>query len=113
MANSNTVAQVYADTCKLAFTETQMAISPRAPFKIADRPKLMDQSGECAGVAKDFREKGDAASMDQAKVDDAANRLKAAQSMFDYINSQTSNNFKSSDVFKRVTEAIQAVRACL
>lgn len=112
MANSNTTAQVYADTCKLAYTETQMAISPRSPFKIASRSRLLGQSGECADAAKEFRESGDPAAMEQTKVDAAATKLRAAQSMFDYINTHTSNTFKTADVFNMVDEAVQAVRDC-
>lgn len=113
MANSMTVAQVYADICKLAYTETQMAIYPRLPFKIKSRERLLSQSGECADVAKVFRESGNPAEMDQAKVDTACLKLRAAQSMFDYINTQTSNSFQTEDVLSMADKAIQAVSACL
>lgn len=113
MANSQTVAQVYADTCKLAYTESQMAINLRPPFKPANRARLFDQSGRCADVAKKFRETGDPAVMTQVKVDAASEKLRAAQSMFDYINTHTTNPFKAADVFKSADEATDAVAACL
>lgn len=103
------MSKLYEQTCKLAYTESQVAISPRRPFGVADQTKLADQAFQLAEEAKRIRGL-DPASVEEAKVHAALTKVAAAQAMFDLINNQTGNDFTTKQVFAAVEAALNALR---
>ncbi len=85
MANTTTVALLYSDTCKLAYTETSMSTDPRAPFSPADNNALANQATRVANCARDLRNKV-AGSLNDSRVNEALAQVRQAQALFDYIN---------------------------
>ena len=58
MADPTNAAQLYSATTQLAYAETQMAISPRAPFQLSDRPSLTVQAPPSGGLRRGVPPKG-------------------------------------------------------
>ena len=110
MADPTSAAHLYAGVTQLAYTETQMAISPRAPFEITDRPTLIGQATQVANCAADFRQK-DAAAISQTALFATAAKVNAALAMFGAINNQVSNSLSKAQVLTAVDAAVQSVTA--
>lgn len=103
--NKSTVSTLYLNSCQLAYTESQMGISPRLPFGVSDSDALGEQALTVANAAKRLRSL-DPTTLAQEKVDAASKSVKTVQTMFDFINTQTSNNLLKKEVFSAVVDAI-------
>jgi hypothetical protein len=110
MADPTSAAQLYASVTQLAYAETQMAISPRPPFGLADRPDLKGQATQVADCAAGFRQK-DPGPLSQQALFGAIALVGAALAMFAAINNQVSNTLAKAQVLSAVAAAVQAVDA--
>ena len=109
-AHDATVAALYLKVCELAYTETQLAITPSAPFVLGDRAGIKTQAQATADAAKRLRGLKPA-DLDQGQVDAAALAVAKAQSALDTIANEVSNTLSSAAVFLLMGAAMTAVNA--
>ncbi|MCC4607829.1 hypothetical protein LL967_08085 [Xanthomonas campestris pv. zinniae] len=108
MANSTAVALLYSEFCKLAYTETHLGISPRAPFDSSDTEELLKQATRVADSAKGLRNKKPGA-LDDGKVGICLAAVREAQSYFDYINNTNGKPPAKKVFFTAVKQAVNHV----
>lgn len=103
------VADLYKSTTDLAYTESQMAISPRLPFAVKDKSDLNSQANDVASQA--LRIRGlNPDDLNMSEVKDASDAVKGAHALFVLINSNISNAISSSQVFDAVKSAINKLK---
>jgi len=110
MANETTVALLYAETCKLAYTETRLSINQRAPFDVSDEQALSEQATQVADCAKDLRAKSPLTLVD-SQVNDALAQVRQAQTLFDYINNTNGAPPEKQVFFEAVASAVLRVNS--
>ncbi|RON80692.1 hypothetical protein [Pseudomonas fluorescens] len=110
MANETAASVLYLETCKLAYTETNMSNNPRAPFQSTDEDTLSVQATEVADAARDLRNKHPA-SLDDAQVNEAIARIREAQTLFDYINNTNGAPPPKHVIFGAVANAVDQVNS--
>lgn len=110
MANAITVALLYADTCKLAYTETHMSTEPRVPFDPSDGDDLADQAAEIADCAADLRNTNPS-TLSEAWVHATHTQVQTSQALFDYINKTNGVPPAKQTIFDAVAAAVHLLRA--
>lgn len=112
MASLTTARNLYTDTCKLAYAETDAARKPRSPMAIADRTELLTQASRVADTARELREV-DPKSIPASKLNAAVEAVSGAESMFLSIYHSQTTTLTKDDVIQATEAAIQAVQGCL
>lgn len=109
MANATTVALLYADTCKLAYTETHMSTEPRAPFDLSDGDNLANQAAEIADCAANLRNTNPS-TLSEAWVHATHTQVQTSQALFDYINKTNGAPPAKQTIFDAVAAAAQLLK---
>jgi hypothetical protein len=103
------VADLYKSTTDLAYTESQMAISPRLPFEVKDKSKLNSQANDVANQA--LRIRGlNPDNLNISEVKAASDAVKGAHALFVLINTNITNTISSGQVFDAVEYAINKLK---
>lgn len=110
MANSTSAALLYAEVCKLAYTETHMGLQPRAPFDPGDSDALIQQATLVADIAKDLRSKKPSDLKDD-QIAAGLTAVRQAQSYFDYINNTNGKPPAKKVIVAAVAEAVEKIAA--
>src|SRR5690606_21637083 len=104
MANELESTTLYAETCRLAYTVSGMAIRPRLPFVAKDKGMLAQLSTDLAECALKLRE-ADPRKLRSALVKDCLTRVRTSQAVFDFINNTTGTRPDSSEA----TDSVKSV----
>lgn len=110
MADLSSTKNLYLSVTQLAYAVSQLAINPRPPFNVSDRPALLAQGTAVADCAARLRQKNGNA-LDQGKVFAAQIQVDTAMSMFYVINNMVSNSYAQAQVTAAVVMAIAEVDA--
>lgn len=104
------VTALYLATCRVAYAQTQLAISPAPPFAISDRPFLRKQANEVANAAKHLRGR-DPAEVQEPAFADANSRINTVQDFLSAVHAGTGENTDAPAIYGAVAAATAAVRA--
>lgn len=109
MADPNSAVQLYNALTELAYNETQLSITPRPPFEVADRVTLTQQATSVADCAAAFRQKN-AAGISQQGLFSALALVRTALAMFASINNLVTCRLSKQEVLSAVAAAESAVQ---
>ena len=112
MANSTSTEQLYAAISQLAYSETNIASTPRKPFELADATSLLEQSNKLAEQG-DILQSRNPETLSQAAVDDAIALVIAAQEAFDIISVSPTTVIGREFIFSAVDAAIDSIAIAL
>lgn len=111
-ASAISTAKLYGSIGQLAYTESKMADTPLIPFDVGDVDTLTLQSTKLADLAIALHDR-DPSDLEQDAVNSAIDHTQIAQSMFDAINKNPTNNLARQTVYDSVQSAIDSLRTVM